>query len=186
MLDILTQMESSGKRFFICHLRIGKCFIFNYKPMIFKYKEQRIKSKFFFLCAIREICFVDRVELKHRISHSECPCAKLLQSCPTLCNPLDRSPPGSSVHGILQARILEWFAMPSTRGSSPTRDLTQVSCTGRWILYHRHQLGSPSHTLTGLVMATQISADFSRFCEIPFLLYLLLSLLEVDVSVKVI
>ena len=42
------------------------------------------------------------------------------------------------------------------------------------------------HTLTGLVMATQISADFSRFCEIPFLLYLLLSLLEVDVSVKVI
>ena len=40
-----------------------------------------------------------------------CVCAKLLQSCPTLCNPLDCSPPGSSVHGILQARILEWVAI---------------------------------------------------------------------------
>ena len=40
--------------------------------------------------------------------------AKLLQSCPTLCNPMDFSLPGSSVHGILQARILEWVAMPSS------------------------------------------------------------------------
>ena len=38
------------------------------------------------------------------------------QSCPTLCNPMNCSPPGSSVHGILQARILEWVAMPSSRG----------------------------------------------------------------------
>ena len=37
--------------------------------------------------------------------------AKLLQSCPTLCDPIDGSPPGSSVHGILQARTLEWVAM---------------------------------------------------------------------------
>ena len=43
--------------------------------------------------------------------------AKLLQSCPTLCDPMDCSPPGSSVHGILQARILEWVDMPSSRGS---------------------------------------------------------------------
>ena len=41
--------------------------------------------------------------------------AKLLQSCPTLCDPIDGSPPGSSVPGILQARILEWVAMPSSR-----------------------------------------------------------------------
>ena len=39
------------------------------------------------------------------------------QSCPTLCDPLDCSPPGSSVHGILQARILEWAAIPFSRGS---------------------------------------------------------------------
>ena len=44
--------------------------------------------------------------------------AKSLQSCPTLCNPMDCSPPGSSIHGILQARILEWVSMPSSRGSS--------------------------------------------------------------------
>ena len=45
-------------------------------------------------------------------------CAKLLQSCPTLRNPMDHSPPGFSVHGILQAKMLEWVAMPSSRGSS--------------------------------------------------------------------
>ena len=49
------------------------------------------------------------------------------QSCPTLCDPMDCSPPGSSIHGILQARILEWVAMPSSKGSSQPRDRTQVS-----------------------------------------------------------
>ena len=44
--------------------------------------------------------------------------AKSLQSCPTLCDPIDGSPLGSSVPWILQARILEWVAMPSSRGSS--------------------------------------------------------------------
>ena len=63
-----------------------------------------------------------------------CLCAKWLQSCLTLCNPMDSSPPGSSVHGILQARILKWVAMPSFKGSSRPRDRThisQVSCIGR-------------------------------------------------------
>ena len=50
------------------------------------------------------------------------------QMCPTLCGPIDCSPPGSSVCGILQARILVWAAVPSFRGSSPPRDRTQVSC----------------------------------------------------------
>ena len=62
----------------------------------------------------------------------------ITQSCPTLCNPMDCSPPGSSVHGILQARVLEWGAMPSSRGSSQPRDRTEVcyvSCVGRWVLY---------------------------------------------------
>ena len=57
----------------------------------------------------------------------------VIQSCPTLwdptdCSPMDCSPPGSSVQGILQARILEWVAMPSSRASSQLRDWTQVSC----------------------------------------------------------
>ena len=47
-----------------------------------------------------------------------CVCAESLQSYLALCDPMDCSPPGSSVHGILQARILEWVAIPSSRGSS--------------------------------------------------------------------
>ena len=47
----------------------------------------------------------------------------------SLCNPMDCSPPGSSIHGILQARILEWVALPSSRESSRPRDQTQVSYT---------------------------------------------------------
>ena len=48
----------------------------------------------------------------------------LVQSCLTLCNPMDCSPPGSSVHGVFQARILEWVAISSSRGSSQPRDQT--------------------------------------------------------------
>ena len=55
-------------------------------------------------------------------------CAQPLQSCPTLCNPIDCSPPDFSVHGVLQAKILEWVAMPSSRGSSQLRDWTCISC----------------------------------------------------------
>ena len=49
------------------------------------------------------------------------------QSCPTLCNPMDRSPPGSSVHETLQARILECVAVPSCRGSSRPGDCAHIS-----------------------------------------------------------
>ena len=54
--------------------------------------------------------------------------AKLLQLCLTLCNPMDYNLPGSSVHGILQARILEWRAIPFSKGSSWPRNRTRVSC----------------------------------------------------------
>ena len=56
-----------------------------------------------------------------------CVRAKTLQSCLTLCNPMDRILPGSSVHGILRTRILEWAAMPSSRGLSRPWDGTRVS-----------------------------------------------------------
>ena len=65
--------------------------------------------------------------------------AQSLQSCLILCSPIDYSPPDSSVHGILQARILEWVVMPSSRGPSPPRDQTRisyVSCIGMRVLYH--------------------------------------------------
>ena len=58
----------------------------------------------------------------NRYSSHTCLCAKRLQTCPTLCDPMDCVLPGSSVHGILQARILEWIVMPSFRGSSQPRD----------------------------------------------------------------
>ena len=62
-------------------------------------------------------------ESESRVSDtsSVCTCAQSLQSCPTVCDTTDYSPSGSSVHGILQAGILEWVAMPSSRGSSRPR-----------------------------------------------------------------
>ena len=54
--------------------------------------------------------------------------AKLLQSCPTLCDPIDSSPPGSSVHGVFQPRILEWVAISFSRGSYQPRDRTLIAC----------------------------------------------------------
>ena len=61
------------------------------------------------------------------------------QSCPTLCDPMDCSPPDSSVHGIYQATILEWVAIFSFMGSFQPRNQTRISCIshiGKWILYH--------------------------------------------------
>ena len=54
--------------------------------------------------------------------------SEVAQSCPTLCDPMDCSLPGSSLHGILQARILEWVAISFSRGSSRSRDRTLASC----------------------------------------------------------
>ena len=73
-----------------------------------------------------------------------CVHAKLLQSC--LCVTLCTSLPGSSDHRILQARILEWVAISSSKRSSWPRDQTcvlYISCIGRQILYHWCHLGSP-------------------------------------------
>ena len=67
--------------------------------------------------AIKGVC-VFLIVLNHCVLSS-------FKLCPTLCNPLD--PPGSSVHGILQARILEWVATPYSRGSSQPRDQASVS-----------------------------------------------------------
>ena len=72
-----------------------------------------------------EECEATLVQRPHTLSPVRKPnrmLAKLLHSCPILCDPVDCSPPGSSVHGILQARILEWVAVSFSRGSSPPRD----------------------------------------------------------------
>ena len=79
-----------------------------------------------------------RSESRRSIMHTNIPAqfpnmrAKSLQSCPTLCSPIDCSPPGSSVHGILQSRILGWVAISFSRGYSQPRDQTYVSCFLHW------------------------------------------------------
>ena len=75
-----------------------------------------------------------------------CMHVKSLQLCLSLCELMDHSLPGFSVHGILWARTLEWAAMPSSMGSSQPRDqilVSRISCIGRRVLYHWHHLGSP-------------------------------------------
>jgi len=64
------------------------------------------------------------------VSFHSCPKeseSEVTQSCPTLCDPMDRSLPGSSVHGIFQAIVLEWIAISFSKGSSQPRDWTRVS-----------------------------------------------------------
>ena len=73
--------------------------------------------------------------------------AKSLQSCPTLRDPMDLRPPGSSAHVILPERRLEWVAMSFSKGSPWPRDWTQVSYisgTGREVIYALHHLRSPN------------------------------------------
>ena len=64
-------------------------------------------------------------------------CCLVAQSCRTLWDPMDCSPPGIPVHGILQARMLEWVAISFSRGSSSPRDRTGICCIGRRILNPR-------------------------------------------------
>ena len=80
---------------------------------------------------ILEICFLNMCSI--------CVCAKLLHSCPTFYHPMDCSPPGSSVHGIFQGRILEWVAMPFSRKSSLPRDWTWVFCIAGRFFALSHQ-----------------------------------------------
>ena len=81
-------------------------------------KEEFLKCKWYFHC------FLDQIQSF---------------SCPTLCNPMDCSLPGSSVHGISQARILKWVSISLSWGSFQPKDQSRISCVsciGRKILYH--------------------------------------------------
>ena len=78
-------------------------------------------------------------------------CATLLQSCLTLCDPMKCKLPGSSVHWILQARILEWVSMLFSRESSGPRDRTHISWVsglGRWVFYQPHSCATCHISLT--------------------------------------
>ena len=82
-----------------------------------------------------------------------CVCLLVTQSCPTLCDPMDYSPPGSSVHGLLQARILEWVANSFSRASSQPMDQTQVSCIAGIF----HTTGATRETLHSTRSRAQLS-----------------------------
>ena len=78
--------------------------------------------------------------LRGRSTALELPKSEVAQSCPTLCDPTDCSLPGSSIHGIFQARVPEWVAISCSRGSSQHRDRTQVShIVGRRFYHLSHQ-----------------------------------------------
>ena len=85
-------------------------------------------------------CASAETKMQYLQQNIPCVCAKSLQSCPTLCDPMDCSPPGSSVHGTLQARILEWVATPSSRGSTQPRDQSCISCIAGGFLFSIHFL----------------------------------------------
>ena len=86
------------------------------------------------------------------------------QLCLTLCNPMDCSPPGSSVHGIFQARILEWVAIFPFKGSSWTRYWTLISCIS-------YIAGSVCWAIREIHMCWYSLLNFQR-CQIPLLLVL--------------
>ena len=89
------------------------------------------------------MCIYIYIYIHTRVCVCVCVCvcvhAKSLQSCLTLCNPMDCSPPGSSVHGILQSRVLEWVAMPFST-DLPNPEIEPVSltaaCISKQVLYH--------------------------------------------------
>ena len=116
---------------------------------LFHKEKLKIKTNSLNLDFHMEIINLTFCELPHQqfifINIHVCMCVLVAQSCLILCDPVDCSLPGSSVHGILQARILEWVAIPFSRGSSWSRDQTWVSCfasrffTVAWATSDRHK-----------------------------------------------
>ena len=71
--------------------------------------------------------YLIKIIYQNKVMTWEVKWSEVAQLCPTLCDPVDCGPPGSSIHGILQARILEWVAISFSRGSSRPRDRTRMS-----------------------------------------------------------
>ena len=85
-----------------------------------------------------------------------CVCDSRPQSCLTLCDPKDYSSSGSSVHGILQARMLEWVVIPFSRGIFPSQGSNPHLLHCRQILYHLSHQGSPSPLLTSFYFVSKL------------------------------
>ena len=110
------------------------------------------------------VCSAQRASLTSVFHKDSAAAAKSLQSCRTLCNPIDSSPPGSPIPGIPQARTLERVAISFSRGSSQPKDQTYVSCNGGQILYHwltREVLISLSAMFSGFICIVAYVKVFS-------------------------
>ena len=98
-------------------------------------------------------------------------CCLSAKSCPTLCKPLDCSPPGSSVYGISQARILEWVTISFSRGSLQPRDWTRISCVScidRWVLYHWATRETRASSLVSINKADRLGGWIRNECPLVF------------------
>ena len=109
--------------------------------------------------APQKLSFRKARNVKYFITEPWVKWVKVVQSCPALCDPADGSPSGSSVQGIFQARILEWVAISFSRGSSWSRDLTQVSCTAGGLYHLRHQA---SHSIYHIQPSRYLEASLPR------------------------
>ena len=109
---------------------LPNCYFFD----VWKWVKDNMCLFFFLICyfSIKKCCLKQILcSYNCRKGRVQVPCELCVwvpQSCPTLCNPMECNLPDSSVHGILQARILEWVAIPFSMGSSWPRDRTWVSC----------------------------------------------------------
>ena len=106
--------------------------------------------------------YIHIISLSH--PRKKCAVCSVIQWCPTLCGPMDYSLPDSPAHRILQARILEWVAMPSSRGSSRSRDQTWPSCVSCM------QADSLSTELPGsFIKRTKLSTEsWAQMCYFGF------------------
>ena len=96
------------------------------------------------------------------------------QSCPTLCDPMVCGPPGSSVHGILQAEVLEWVAIPCSRGSSQPRD--QSWSPALWVdSLPSEPPGSPTYLTVMTKTEAKLQVRSGKSADISFLHYSLQS-----------
>ena len=133
---------SLSLNFDFCYCLLTMCFFFLYIFLSFFLSSLGPFKRFSFFSllhrgastAFQGVCWICLVKVL------------VAQLYSTLCNPMDCGLPGSSVHGILQTRILEWLAIPFSRGSSWPRNWTQVSCTVG-SLYHLNHQGSPDGSL---------------------------------------
>ena len=141
MYIVFNNISKRKRRF---HVYIFNTLLYWISEWVSYIQHNALEVVSWYICSISVVCLVTKSYL-------------------ALCNPMDCSPPGSSVHEIFQARILEWSAISYSRGSSQPRERTQISCIsciGRQVLCHWRHLGSPINILHNHSVCIKILAYF--------------------------